>query len=497
MSLRVYDTLEAKKIDLEPMEPGKIGLYVCGPTVQNVPHLGHARCYTTWDVVVRYLRFSGFEVTYVRNYTDIDDKIIKMANEEGTPVPEFVARNIVAWEEDLEAMGLLDPDVKPKVTEHIPEIIALTEALIERGLAYEAAGDVYFSVRDFPRYGRLSKRDVDDMRSGARVDPGEQKRDPLDFALWKAAKPGEPEWESPWGKGRPGWHIECSAMSSKYLGETFDIHAGGHDLIFPHHENEIAQSLGGTDGQFARRWMHNGFVNVDSEKMSKSLGNFRTVRELLEEVDAEVLKWTLLSSHYRSPLNFTPQLFDEGKKRVRYHYETLRRVARARAKLAEAGFEAGPPDPSTTLPLVKAKRVGELRGKFVEAMDDDFNTAGAFAVLSSAYGLLNELCDAAEAGEGDLGAIANTLMVTEREARALSAVLGLFQAEPDAWLEAQEARAAASSGIDAAKVEALIAERLEARANKDWGRADAIRDELKAMGVVLKDGPNGTEWSAA
>ncbi len=499
MTLRIYDTRLARKIDFEPLASGRVGLYVCGPTVQNVPHLGHARCYTTWDVVVRFLRFSGFEVTYVRNYTDVDDKIIKMAAEEGMPVPDFVARNIAAWEEDLEAMGLLDPDVKPKVTEHIPEILALIERLVERGLAYEAGGDVYFSVRDFPEYGALSKRDVDDLRAGARVEPGEKKRDPLDFALWKAAKPGEPEWESPWGKGRPGWHIECSAMSMKYLGETFDIHAGGHDLIFPHHENEIAQSVGATGAGFARHWMHNGFVNVDSEKMSKSLGNFRTVREVLAEVDPEVLKWTLLSSHYRSPLNFTPQLFDEGKKRVRYHYETLRRVARTRARLAEEGFsvpeKAG--SNSETLPLVQARRIGEPRERFMEAMSDDFNTAGAFAALAGAYAFLNELCDQAESEGADRAGVANTLRVVEDEARALSGVLGLFQQDPEAWLAAQDARAAASGGVDAARVEALIAERIEARKAKDWARADAIRDELKAMGVTLKDTPDGTEWSVA
>jgi len=495
MSLVLYDTLQAKKLPFVPENEGEVRLYVCGPTVQNLPHLGHARCYTAWDVVVRYLRFQGYKVTYVRNYTDVDDKIIKMAAEESSEVNDFVARNISAWEEDLQAMGLLDPEVKPRVTEHIPEIIALIEKLIERGLAYKTGGDVYFSVRKFKAYGALSKRALDDLLSGARVEPGEQKEDPLDFALWKAAKPGEPLWESPFGAGRPGWHIECSAMSMKYLGESFDIHAGGHDLIFPHHENEIAQSQGATGGIFARHWMHNGFVNVDQEKMSKSLGNFHTVRDLLKEVDAEVLRWTLLSCHYRSPLNFTSKLFDEGKKRVRYHYETLARVAVTREQLAAEGFSAGAADASATLPLVKAQRVGELRARFCESMDDDFNTAGAFAVLGGAYSLLNELCDSAQDKKADLQAIANTLKVAGEETRALSSVLGLFLEEPQAWLARQEARAVASQGVDAERIEALIEARRLARASKDWAAADQVRDELAAMGVTLKDGPEGTSWT--
>ncbi|RMG11152.1 MAG: cysteine--tRNA ligase [Deltaproteobacteria bacterium] len=498
MALRLYNTLSAQKEPFEPLEPGKVGIYVCGPTVQDVPHLGHARCYTTWDVVVRYLRYRGYEVRHVRNYTDIDDKILAMAAEKGKDWREFVEENIARWERDLARLGIEEPDEKPRVTEHIRPILALIETLIERGVAYRAGGDVYYSVRAFPKYGALSKRKLDDLKAGARIEPGEHKRDPLDFALWKAAKPGEPSWESPWGPGRPGWHIECSAMSMCHLGETFDIHAGGQDLIFPHHENEIAQSEGATGKTFVRYWMHNGFVNVDNEKMSKSLGNFRTAAEVMDEVHPDTLRWTLLSAHYRSPLNFTGQLFDEARKRVRYCYETLEKAARIARHLepdAEA-VDAPESHERVTRQVLFPDRIAAIQAGFVEAMDDDFNTAEALGRLSDAFTLLNEVADRSPASEEEGRQIAYTLRKTLREVDRVADVLGVLRRDPQEALAEMDRMAAARRGVDEAEVERLIAERAEARKAKDFARADAIREQLSAMGVTIKDTPEGTVWTA-
>ena len=329
MALRIFNTLTGEKETFVPLAPPKVGLYVCGPTVYDLSHVGHARVYVAFDVVVRVLRRRGYEVTHVRNFTDVDDKIIRRANELGEPPFHLSERFAKAFEEDMAALSVQPPTVAPKVTTHIPEIIALIEKLVARGIAYASEGDVYFSVRGYPGYGKLSKRKLDDLKSGARVEPGEQKRDPLDFALWKAAKPGEPFWESPWGNGRPGWHIECSAMSEKYLGETFDLHAGGKDLVFPHHENELAQSEGASGKPFARVWMHNGFVTLDSEKMSKSLGNFFTIRDVLKKFEPEALRFFLLGTHYRSPINFSDVGLAEAERRLDYFYETLQKADEA------------------------------------------------------------------------------------------------------------------------------------------------------------------------
>src|SRR3954449_3604842 len=338
MPLRVFSTLTNEKQELVPVKPGRIGIYVCGITVYDLPHIGHARMLTAFDVVVRFLRWAGWRVDYVRNWTDVDDKIIRRANERGQDPRQFAEHFIDECRKDMLALNLAPADVEPKATEHIPEMIAIIGKLIERGHAYPSQGDVYFSVRSFPPYGRLSKRNLDDLLSGARVEPGEQKRDPLDFALWKAAKPGEPAsvtWQSPWGPGRPGWHIECSAMSQKYLGTTFDVHGGGKDLVFPHHENEIAQSEAASGQELAKCWLHNGFVTLDAEKMSKSLGNFKTIRDLLRNWDGEALRAFLLSTHYRHPINFTEAAIVESDRRVEYFYESL---AKGDAWLAQKKF---------------------------------------------------------------------------------------------------------------------------------------------------------------
>ncbi len=493
MSLRLYDTLTQQKRPFEPLEAGKVRIYVCGPTVQAVAHLGHARCYVAWDVVTRYLRFAGYEVTHVRNYTDIDDKIIAKANEAGEAPAAFAEKIIAEWEADMHALGVADPDVKPKVTEHVDEIEALIGRLVERGVAYPADGDVYYAVSKFPGYGKLSHRKLDDMRAGARVEPGDLKHDPMDFALWKGAKPGEPSWESPWGQGRPGWHIECSAMSMKYLGESFDIHAGGSDLIFPHHENEIAQSEAATGKPFVRYWLHNGFVNLDGEKMSKSLGNVFIVRELLAHHDAETLRYTLVATHYRSPINFTDQLFDEAKRRVRYSYETLRRVDRALAALGVPEPEATTGTP--TEKVLHGPRIAAIRERFVEAMDDDFNTAAALGHLSDAFALMNEVAELAEGGKADAATVAATLRWLHRDVGAVTEVLGLFQKDPERYLADLDAAEAGKKGVDPAEIEGLIAERNQARKDRDFARADAIRDDLAARGVTLRDGPGGTEWT--
>ncbi|PLX95947.1 MAG: cysteine--tRNA ligase [Desulfuromonas sp.] len=478
MSLRVYNTLSGQKELFEPRVPGKVGMYVCGVTVYDYCHIGHARANIVFDIVYRYLKYSNYDVTYVRNYTDVDDKIINRANERGITSQQLSEEFIQAFDEDMGRLGLDLPTVQPKATEHIDHIIALVERLIANGKAYASEGDVYFAVESFDDYLKLSKRNLDEMQAGARIAPGEKKRNPMDFALWKAAKPGEPFWESPWGKGRPGWHIECSAMGMEYLGESFDIHGGGKDLVFPHHENEIAQSEAATGQPFVKYWLHNGFVNVNQEKMSKSLGNFFTIRDILKTYDPEVVRFFILSAHYRSPIDFSDQNLKEARLGLSRFYEGLQAAAEVLA-------ECPPSD-------VEATDGTELAAKFREAMDDDFNTAQAIGYLFEGIRTMNRLMATKKfRKKADLVASVRALYETFLD---LGKVLGMFGSEPKAWLDQQRMAALADLDITAEQIEALIADRLQARQDKDFARSDAIRDELAEKGILLLDGAGGTDW---
>ncbi len=469
---------------LEPLTPGKIGIYVCGPTVYSFVHIGNARTFTSFDTIVRYLRYRGFEVRYVRNYTDVDDKIIKAAKETGEDAIALAARFVREFEADAAALKLLPPDVSPKVSETIPEIIAIIEKLVANGTAYVSGGDVYFEVRKYEGYLKLSKRKLDDLLAGAgdRELVGEEKRDPLDFALWKAAKPGEPSWPSPWGAGRPGWHIECSAMSGKYLGETFDLHGGGLDLIFPHHENEIAQSEAASGKTLCNCWMHGGFLDLEGAKMSKSLGNVVRLRDALARVDAEGLRYFFLSTHYRQQLAFSDKSLADAEARMEYFYETLRKLDE---RLAGKDFGAGPlhGDPQRFL------------AEFDEAMSDDFNFAGALGVLSGLFAELNLLTD--KPPVKDKALVGRTLAALRQVVTKIASALGLFEDDPQAWLARRRDRQVVAKGIDAAQVAALLQARVDARAQKSWGESDRLRDELKALGVEIMDTPQGTTWKVA
>ncbi len=461
--LQIYNTLTRRKATFTPIEPGKVRMYVCGMTVYDLCHLGHARVLAVFDVVYRYLRRAGYDVTYIRNITDIDDKIIRRADENGESIDALTGRFIAAMHEDAAALGMLPPDDEPRATAHIPEIVAMVGRLIDNGHAYVADnGDVYYAVASFPGYGQLSGKDPQDLRSGARVEVGEAKRDPLDFALWKAAKPGEPAWESPWGAGRPGWHIECSAMSTCCLGNHFDIHGGGADLQFPHHENEIAQSEGATGEPFVNVWMHNGFVRVNEEKMSKSLGNFFTVREILARYQPEEVRYFILTSHYRSPLNYDDEHLDNARAALTRLYTALR-----------------------GLPAAVAGEAGRAyRERFDAAMDDDFNTPVALAVLFDLAREINRLRVDDEPAAAALGT----------ELRELGGVLGLLTQDADDYLRGGGAGAAGPSDAD---IEALIQRRADARKARDFAGADRIRDELQAAGIVLEDGAGVTTWRRA
>ncbi len=481
-SIRLFNTMTMQKETLVPAEPGKLGVYVCGPTVYSYVHIGNARTFTSFDVVVRYLRYRGFQVKYVRNYTDVDDKIIKAAHETGEAPVALAPRFVEIFREDSRALHLLEPDVSPKVSDHIPEIIRITQKLVERGAAYESQGDVYFSVRDYPDYAKLSKRHLDDLCAGERVHPGDQKRDPLDFALWKAAKPGEPSWDSPWGKGRPGWHIECSAMSAAYLGESFDIHGGGLDLIFPHHENELAQSEAASGKPFAKYWMHCGFLDLEGAKMSKSLGNVVKLRDALGRVDPEALRFFFLSTHYRHPLAFSDKGLADAEQRMEYFYETLRKVDE---RVGGKDFGQGP----------LHGEPGRFLADFESQMDDDFNSAGALGALSGLFALANELTD--KPPVKDKALVGRTLRALREDVRKVSQVLGLFEDAPASWLLRRRERAVKERGLDVAKVEQLMAARVEARKGKNFAEADRLRDELKGLGVEILDTAAGTVWKVA
>lgn len=480
--IKLFNTLTMQKEVLEPLESGKVRVYVCGPTVYSYVHIGNARTFTSFDVVVRYLRYRGYEVKYVRNYTDVDDKIIKAAQETGEEAVALAARFVEAFREDSKALHLAEPDVSPRVSQVIPEIVALIQKLVDKGVAYESQGDVYFSVSRYPDYAKLSKRNLDDLRAGERVQAGEQKREPLDFALWKAAKPGEPAWDSPWGKGRPGWHIECSAMSEKYLGESFDIHGGGLDLIFPHHENEIAQSEAASGKQLAKYWMHCGFLDMEGAKMSKSLGNVVRLRDALQRVDPEALRFFFLSTHYRHPLSFSDKTLADAELRLEYFYETLRKIDE---RVAGKDFGKGPVHGEP----------GRFLKEFEAAMDDDFNFAGAIGALSGLFAQLNELADKPPVKDKPL--VGRTLQALREDVRKVSSVLGLFEDDPNQWLLRRRERAVKERGIDVADVERLIAERNEARKAKNFERADWLRNELRTRGVEIMDTAGGTTWKVA
>ncbi|MCF6324258.1 MAG: cysteine--tRNA ligase [Gammaproteobacteria bacterium] len=457
--LQIYNTLNNQKERFVPIEPGKVKMYVCGMTVYDYCHVGHARVLVVFDVIARYLRESGYELTYVRNITDIDDKIIARANENGETIEVLTSRFIDAMREDAAALGVLPPDAEPCATTSMEQIINMIKTLVEKGYAYAGDnGDVYYDVSRFDGYGQLSGKRIEDLRAGERVGVDSAKDDPLDFVLWKSAKPDEPNWESPWGNGRPGWHIECSAMATDCLGNHFDIHGGGQDLQFPHHENEIAQSEAATGCQFVNYWIHNGFVQINEEKMSKSLGNFFTLREVLKTYAPEVIRYFILASHYRSPLNYAEQNLDGAKVALERFYTALRSVDAA-----------------------SVTDGGEYQARFRAAMDDDFNTPEALAVLFEITTALNR---ARRDKDAELAALlAGNL-------RYLAGVIGLLQGNADAFLKGHEA----ADGLSDEQIETLVQQRIDARQEKEWGEADRIRDELLEQGVAVEDGADGSRW---
>ena len=456
--LTIYNSLTRRKEKFQPIDPGKVRMYVCGITVYDYCHIGHARMILVFDMIVRYLRFRGYEVNYVRNITDIDDKIINRSLENGEPFSELTRRFIQAMNKDFEALNVLVPDSEPRATDHIEQIVVMISRLLDNGYAYRAEnGDIFYDVSAFEDYGKLSGKNIEELRAGIRVDVQEEKADPVDFVLWKAEKPGEPAWDSPWGRGRPGWHIECSAMSTHCLGDDFDIHGGGQDLRFPHHENEIAQSRGAGSRTFVNMWIHNGFVRVDDEKMSKSLGNFFTIREVMERYLPEVIRFFILSSHYRSPLNYSDGHLDESRAGLIRLYTSIRDIDPGEGEL----------DPG-------------YRERFEQVMDDDFNTRAAVTLFHEIAGDINRLEDKAS----EHGArLARTLV-------QLGDVLGVMQMAPGEFLHA----AAGDGDISPEDINRLIEERAQAKAAKDYADADRIRERLTEQGIILEDGPGGTTW---
>lgn len=473
MTIRLYNTATRSKEEFVPIHPGKAGIYVCGVTVYDLCHIGHARSVIVFDVLVRYLRARGLEVTYVRNFTDVDDKIIARAERLGKDPGILAQEYIRAFHEDMDRLNVMRPDREPKATEHIKDMIDMIQTLIEKGFAYVRDGDVYFAVEKFGGYGKLSGRRLEEMKAGSRISVDERKIHAMDFTLWKGAKPGEPRWESPWGPGRPGWHMECSVMSNYYLGPTFDIHGGGKDLLFPHHENERAQSMAANGAEFARYWIHNGFVTVESEKMSKSLGNFVTVRDALEAYPAEVLRFFLLSKHYRSPLDYAKKDVDNLQTGLVRVFRTIQRLE----------MIAGP---------CQEEKDGGLRGdffeQFVQVMDDDLNTAAAVGLIFEKMKRLNRLMDTLEDRRDD--SLVNRLIKERSDLFRAAGVLGVLQERPEEFLD----KIGGSAEVDPEEIENMVQERSKARQEKDWDRADSIRDRLKDMGVILEDRPGGTVW---
>lgn len=465
MSIKLFNTVTRRKEEFVPLEGNQVNFYVCGPTVYDYFHIGNARVFIIFDVIRRYMKYRGYDVTFVQNFTDVEDKMIKRANEMGITMEQLAEMFIDAYLEDAEALGIEKADHHPRATHHMKEIIQLIETLMEKGLAYQVGGDVYFDTTAFPQYGRLSQQNLEELESGARIEVDERKKNPLDFALWKGAKEGEPYWESPWGKGRPGWHIECSAMSMKYLGETLDIHAGGPDLVFPHHENEAAQSQGATGKPFARYWMHVGYLNIDKQKMSKSLGNILTVREMRRKIDPQVIRFFMLSAHYRSPINFNFELLEQAKGGLERLTTMLSSLEESLERANDISLE------DRDLKMMGA--VEEYKEKFIHSMDDDFNTADALAAL---FELTREANIYIKEDKINARVIQNIL----KTFRELGGVLGLF--------------AEKTKEVLAPDIEELIQKRQEARKNKDWATADRIRDQLLSDGIILEDTPQGVRW---
>ncbi|MDO8948275.1 MAG: cysteine--tRNA ligase [Desulfocapsaceae bacterium] len=485
MPIQTYNTLSRRKEPLKPLENGHIKLYVCGITSYDLCHIGHARSALAFDMIVRYLRYRGYTVTYIRNFTDIDDKIINRAAEQGTSASALAQRFIDEFYVDMDRLGVDRPTFEPRATEHIQEMIDLITELIDKGLAYPSGSDVYYSVNGFPEYGKLSGRNLDDMQAGARIAINENKTNPMDFVLWKGSKPGEPIWDSPWGPGRPGWHIECSAMSRKYLGDTFDIHGGGKDLIFPHHENEVAQSEGASGKKSVNTWIHHGFVTISDEKMSKSLGNFLTIRDVLKHYHPEVLRFFIFSTHYRNPLDFSETAMADATAGLDRLYECMATID----DLSDAGISE---EKTATASPKDSKKLHTIEERFQKAMDDDFNTAMAMGILFDAVKVINKICQQlpVNPSQPDITLLKESRVIIKK----LAAIMGLLQEDARKYL--QQKKAALLNGLDIGeqKILQLIQERKDARAAKDWARGDTIRDQLLAMGIELKDSSSGTTW---
>ena len=489
MSIRLYNTLTKKKETFEPITAGRVSIYVCGITAYDVCHVGHARSAVVFDVITRYFKYRGYDVTYVKNFTDVDDKIIVKANAEGKTISEISVRYIREHDEDMDALRITRPTVAPRATEYIDGMINLITILLTKDLAYEVDGDIYYAVEKFEGYGKLSGRSLEDMMAGARVDVSEKKKNPLDFALWKASKEGEPWWESPWGKGRPGWHIECSVMSQHFLGKTFDIHGGGEDLIFPHHENEIAQSEGATGEPLANYWIYNGFVKVSSEKMSKSLGNFFTVKDILKNYHPDVVRLFMLQSHYKSPVDFSDESLAEARIGMNRFYATLKAIKQLLADcgdFSEITIEKLPEEDRTI-----CNKIISLQDKFKDAMDDDFNTSRTIGYIFDAVRLVNSYIAAGFSVSGQTCFVLDT---AKRVIIEVGAVLGLFVDDPDDYFILDRDREARKRGLDLKEVDRLIEERRAARLAKDWKRADEIRHILVEKKVILQDTSAATTW---
>lgn len=488
MPQKIFNTATRQKEIFQPLREGAVGIYVCGITAYDVCHIGHARAAVVFDVVVRYLRARGYQVTYVKNFTDIDDKIIERANKEGVDFKEISERYIKAHDEDMVALGVETPTVTPRATEHIDDMIALIQSMEAQGYAYAVDGDVYFSISRFGTYGGLSGRNLEEMLAGARVDVNEKKNNPLDFALWKSSKEGEPFWESPWGKGRPGWHIECSAMSRRYLGDTFDIHGGGEDLVFPHHENEMAQSMAATGKLLANYWMHNGFVKINAEKMSKSLGNIFPVKDILRRYHPEVLRLFMLQSHYRSPVDYSDESLAEAR-------TALIRCYRVLQILQERRNTAPSPTSAKALSGSAGKYMETFQqsvDKFNEAMDDDFNTAQALGHVFDMVRQVNHFM--MEEKKMSAPDVQSVLAAAQTRFDYFRDVLGIFQSGADAFFAADQAIEVRKRGLNPEEIESLVKQRQAARNAKDWAAADAIREKLSVLHVVLKDSAGGTTW---